>query len=70
MKTHAPYGMEITDDCATCPLRKDGFFCQMTTETLADFQKQSQRLDELLAFASAADRAKVRGGNAQRLFFG
>ena len=39
MKTHAPYGMEIADDCATCPMRKDGFFCQMRTETLADFQK-------------------------------
>jgi CRP/FNR family cyclic AMP-dependent transcriptional regulator len=39
MRTHAPYGMEITDDCATCPIRKDGFFCQMTAETLADFQK-------------------------------
>jgi CRP/FNR family transcriptional regulator, cyclic AMP receptor protein len=39
MKTHAPYGMEIADDCANCPIRKDGFFCQMTAETLADFQK-------------------------------
>ena len=39
MNTRAPYGMEIADDCATCPERKDGFFCQMTSETLADFQK-------------------------------
>ena len=39
MKTRTPYGMEIADDCATCPIQKDGFFCQMTTETLADFQK-------------------------------
>jgi CRP/FNR family transcriptional regulator, cyclic AMP receptor protein len=39
MKTHAPYGMEITDDCATCPTRKEGFFCQMTTESLTEFQK-------------------------------
>ncbi len=39
MKTRAPYGMEIADDCTTCPMRKDGFFCQMSKETLADFQK-------------------------------
>jgi len=39
MKSRTPYGMEIADDCATCPMRKDGFFCQMKPETLADFQK-------------------------------
>jgi predicted TIM-barrel fold metal-dependent hydrolase len=37
--------------------------------TLPDFRKQSARFDELLAFAPEADRAKIRGGNAQRLFF-
>ncbi len=39
MKTHAPYGMELTDECASCPMRKDGFFCQMATEPLGAFQK-------------------------------
>lgn len=39
MKTRTPYGMEISDDCTTCPMRKDGFFCQMKTETLMDFQR-------------------------------
>jgi CRP/FNR family cyclic AMP-dependent transcriptional regulator len=39
MKTHVPYGLDIADDCATCPIRKEGFFCQMTPETLVDFQK-------------------------------
>lgn len=39
MKTHVPYGLDIADDCATCPIRKEGFFCQMRPETLADFQK-------------------------------
>ena len=38
--------------------------------TLQDYRKQSARFDELLAFAPEADRAKIRGGNAQRLFFG
>jgi len=38
--------------------------------TLTDYRKQSQRFDQLLGFASEADRAKIRGGNAQRLFFG
>jgi len=37
---------------------------------LGDYRKQSQRFDQLLGFASEADRAKIRGGNAQRLFFG
>ncbi len=37
--------------------------------TLADYRKQSARFDELLAFAPEADRARIRGGNAQRLFF-
>ena len=39
MKTPAPYGMEIADDCSTCPIRKDGFFCQMSPDTLSEFQK-------------------------------
>ena len=39
MKTRTPYGMEIADDCATCTVRKDGFFCQMSAATTADFQK-------------------------------
>ena len=39
MKTHAPYGLDIADDCANCPIRKEGFFCQMSPETMVDFQK-------------------------------
>jgi CRP/FNR family transcriptional regulator, cyclic AMP receptor protein len=39
MKTPTPYGMEIADDCATCPIRTDGYFCQMSPDTLAHFQK-------------------------------
>jgi predicted TIM-barrel fold metal-dependent hydrolase len=41
----------------------------MLGNTIADYRKQSERFDELLAFASETDRAKIRGGNAQRLFF-
>jgi predicted TIM-barrel fold metal-dependent hydrolase len=37
--------------------------------TPEDYRKQAARFDELLAFASEADRARIRGGNAQRLFF-
>jgi CRP/FNR family transcriptional regulator, cyclic AMP receptor protein len=39
MKTHTPYGMEIVDSCATCPLRKQGFFCCMTNDSLAAFER-------------------------------
>lgn len=41
----------------------------MLGNTLEEYRSQSARFEELLAFASAADRAKIRGGNAQRLFF-
>jgi predicted TIM-barrel fold metal-dependent hydrolase len=37
--------------------------------TPAQFREQAARLEELLSFASEADRANIRGGNAQRLFF-
>jgi hypothetical protein len=42
----------------------------MLGNTLADYRKQSLRFDELLAFASESERAKIRGEDAQRLFFG
>jgi len=37
--------------------------------TPAELRKQEERFADLLAFASEADRAAIRGGNAQRLFF-
>jgi CRP/FNR family transcriptional regulator, cyclic AMP receptor protein len=39
MKTQTPYGIEISDDCSKCQVRKDGFFCQMTKKTLAEFRR-------------------------------
>jgi predicted TIM-barrel fold metal-dependent hydrolase len=42
----------------------------MLGNTPADYRKQSQRFDELLAFATEAERGNIRGGNAQRLLFG
>jgi predicted TIM-barrel fold metal-dependent hydrolase len=42
----------------------------MLGNTPAEYRKQAARFEELLAFASQADRARIRGGNAQRLFFG
>jgi predicted TIM-barrel fold metal-dependent hydrolase len=38
--------------------------------TPAELRKQGSRFEELLAFASEAERVAIRGGNAQRLFFG
>lgn len=39
MKTHAPYGMELVDDCSTCPLRKEGFFCQLGNDSAGALEK-------------------------------
>jgi CRP/FNR family transcriptional regulator, cyclic AMP receptor protein len=33
----APYGMELTDDCKTCQLRQNGFFCQLPCSALQAF---------------------------------
>jgi len=41
----------------------------MLGTTIAEYRTQSARFEELLAFASAADRANIAGGNAMRLFF-
>ena len=41
----------------------------MLGNTAEDYRRQSQRFDELLAFAPASARPKIRGGNAQRLLF-
>jgi len=37
--------------------------------TPEEFRKQLAQFQHLLAFASEADRAAIRGGNAERLFF-
>jgi CRP/FNR family cyclic AMP-dependent transcriptional regulator len=39
MRTHVPYGMELVDDCTECPLRKEGYFCQMADDSVAAFGK-------------------------------
>ena len=36
---HAPYGMELTEDCKTCPMRKDAFFCHLQSSALQAFSK-------------------------------
>jgi predicted TIM-barrel fold metal-dependent hydrolase len=37
--------------------------------TPEEYRTQAARFEELLAFAPERDRASIRGGNAQRLFF-
>lgn len=32
-----PYGMEVVEDCKTCPMRKSGFFCQLPGQALQAF---------------------------------
>lgn len=39
MRTPAPYGMELVDDCTKCPLRRKGYFCQIADDSIAAFWK-------------------------------
>jgi len=32
-----PYGFELTENCETCELRSNGFFCQMPQVATKDF---------------------------------
>jgi predicted TIM-barrel fold metal-dependent hydrolase len=41
----------------------------MLGNTEPQYRKQAALLDQLLAFAPEAERARIRGGNAQRLFY-
>ncbi len=34
---NAPYGMEINEDCKSCPMRNSGFFCQLPASALQAF---------------------------------
>jgi len=38
---NTPYGLEMVDNCMTCPLRKDHFFCQLSPELLRTFSAAS-----------------------------
>ena len=38
-------------------------------KNMADYEKQQNLLEETFAFTNAANIAKIRGGNAQRLFW-
>jgi CRP/FNR family transcriptional regulator, cyclic AMP receptor protein len=33
----APYGMELIEDCKSCPMRKNGFFCHLAAPALHAF---------------------------------
>jgi predicted TIM-barrel fold metal-dependent hydrolase len=47
----------------------DRMICGMLGSTEPEYRKQSARFEELLAFAPAAGRDKIRGRTAQRLFY-
>jgi CRP/FNR family transcriptional regulator len=34
---NTPYGLEMVDNCMTCRLRKDGWFCQLSSDLLRSF---------------------------------
>ncbi|HTR48783.1 MAG TPA: Crp/Fnr family transcriptional regulator [Verrucomicrobiae bacterium] len=35
----APYGMDLVENCETCPMRKNGFFCHLSAPALQAFSK-------------------------------
>jgi CRP/FNR family transcriptional regulator len=38
---HTPYGLQIVENCTTCTLRKNGFFCQLSGDLLRSFEANS-----------------------------
>ncbi len=36
-----PYSFQMSENCQSCKLRKDGFFCQLQTATLKDFDARA-----------------------------
>jgi CRP/FNR family transcriptional regulator, cyclic AMP receptor protein len=38
---NTPYGLQIVENCMTCPLRKDGWFCQLSPDLLRSFSASS-----------------------------
>ena len=38
---HTPYGLQMVENCTTCTLRKDGFFCQLSADLLRSFESFS-----------------------------
>jgi hypothetical protein len=34
---NTPYGLEMVENCMTCKLRKDGWFCQLSSDLLRSF---------------------------------
>ena len=37
----APYGLQVVEDCNTCPLRKDGWYCSLSSDLLKSFSDYS-----------------------------
>ncbi len=35
---HSPYGMELVEDCLSCKLCREGFFCHLPKPVMEDFQ--------------------------------
>jgi len=38
---HTPYGLQMVENCTTCTLRKDNFFCQFSGDLLRSFESLS-----------------------------
>jgi CRP-like cAMP-binding protein len=38
---NTPYGLQIVENCTSCPLRKDGWFCQLSSDVLRSFSASS-----------------------------
>ena len=36
---HAPYGLELREECTGCPIKKSGYFCELPAEPLKVFER-------------------------------
>ena len=35
---HSPYGLEVSDNCVTCPVRCEGYFCDFESDLVTEFE--------------------------------
>jgi hypothetical protein len=57
---HTPYGLEMVENCTSCTLRKEGFFCQLSGGLLRSFEASAiSPAIRVAPFSSSKVRCRV-----------